>query len=370
MLDDFSHTLDRAMRLIEMGFTLVPLGAGDDGKAPTLKSWHRRALGPAAFRRHMTGHRSTMYGIRLDDLAVVDVDVHDNALVVEIEERFGASAVKVQTPRGIHLYYRHDGGAIPNLRAEGLSIDVKAGSGHYVVGGGSIRTCGARYQELAGHLGVTPLTQFGRGPAFPRGSGDAPATRATDGLLVPEGGRHKHLRQRAQLFVWTCETEEELFGNLIYARDNECMNPATFPEDEVRQIAKWTFRKCQNNELYAPSGGSFHIPRYFVRALRCDAEALSLLLTLHDQHGHIRMKTFDLKYEAMKRVGLTGLSERAFHRAVRKLREIGALEIAGRHRAGKWSREYKLCPPPATAVADVRQPLLVEKSSYEVLEAS
>jgi hypothetical protein len=69
---------------------------------------------------------SQVYGIRLDDLAVIDCDTDSAELVAALEARFGPSPVHVRTPRGRHLYYRATTKA-PNLRAEGLPVDIKTG---------------------------------------------------------------------------------------------------------------------------------------------------------------------------------------------------------------------------------------------------
>jgi len=42
----------------------------------------------------------------------------------------------------------------PNLRAEGLPVDIKAGARAYVVGPGSIRTDGGCYRPAKGRLWV------------------------------------------------------------------------------------------------------------------------------------------------------------------------------------------------------------------------
>jgi hypothetical protein len=62
---------------------------------------------------------SGTYGVRLDDLIVIDCDADDAGLVADLEARFGPSPVHVKTPRGRHLYYRA-GGDIPDLRGRGF----------------------------------------------------------------------------------------------------------------------------------------------------------------------------------------------------------------------------------------------------------
>ena len=139
-------------RLKGAGFPLLPLG-GADGKTPLLRAWAgsgvtlARVLAPM----HRTG--STTYGVRLDGLAVIDCDSDDSALVAQIEARFGQSPVQIKTPRGRHLYYRA-AGVVPNLRGEGLPVDIKTGARSYVVGPLSVRPDGGFYDPVQGVLGI------------------------------------------------------------------------------------------------------------------------------------------------------------------------------------------------------------------------
>lgn len=95
-----------------------------------------------------------MYGIRLDGLAVIDCDTDDPALIAEMEARFGASPGHVRTPRGLHLYYRlFYQATVPNLRSEGLPVDIKTGPRSYAVGPGSERPDGGLYVPVRGLLG-------------------------------------------------------------------------------------------------------------------------------------------------------------------------------------------------------------------------
>lgn len=341
-----SDLLDRTAGLIQAGFKLVPLGSGADGKGPIIKSWTHSRLGQKSFTNRMVGANSTMYGIRLDGMVVLDCDVHDPALVDMLEGRFGPATVKVRTPRGVHLYYRYEGEGFPIRRMEGLPVDIKHGGRQYVVGAGSIRPCGGQYVPLCGELGVTPLTLLqdlgDAASAFPPLS----PTHTQRGKRVQEGLRHTYLMRRAVVFAPTCQTEEELRANLTYVRDEECGEPSTLTDDEVAGIAEWAFDKRQSGQLYASSGGSFRVPRHFARSVRCNAGAAALLLVLYDEHGHHPNKVFDLNYAAMKEAMLTDLSERGFQRAGKALLSVGAIVIAQQYQAGKSRRKYRLGVPP------------------------
>lgn len=288
-----------------------------------------------------------MYGIRLDNMVVLDLDTKDDELVRHLEARFGLAAVHVETPRGRHLYYTNVGYPLPNLRAkEGLLVDVKAGANHYVVGPISIRPCGGTYTDRVGRLGVTTLTPF-RDVQFDLTAPKmAPAARAS-GRRVEAGNRHHYLVERAVAEVANCGSEDELLCVLLAARDAECACSSEVQEAEVRDIANWAFKLYRSGDLTAASGGHFRTCRYFATALQPDTSASGLYALLCNQHGHQRGKTFALKHAAMREAKLTNLSERAFTAAVKKLLSVGAIEVALNHQAGKRHRQYKLAQPPS-----------------------
>ncbi|MEH6674662.1 MAG: bifunctional DNA primase/polymerase [Sulfitobacter sp.] len=146
-------------RLSLANFSLLPLGGGTDGKTPLARSWTGPAisLGRVLAPMHRIG--SNVYGIRLDGLMVIDCDISSDDLVCELERRFGPAAVHVKTPRGFHMYYLA-GDFAPNLRREGLPVDVKTGGRCYVVGPQSERKDGSKYIPTKGILGQSALTSF------------------------------------------------------------------------------------------------------------------------------------------------------------------------------------------------------------------
>ena len=126
------------------GFSLLLLGGDADGKAP-LRSVKDVRLNLSQVHGPMSRRGSSMYCVRLDDLAVLDLDKDDPALVEALEARFGPAAVHVQTARGRHLWYCAPDGPLPNLRGEGLPVDVKFGLKAYVAESGSVRPDRQRY---------------------------------------------------------------------------------------------------------------------------------------------------------------------------------------------------------------------------------
>ena len=81
---------DEMARLYRAGFSLLPLGGGADGKAPLLRAWAGPGLTLARILAPMHRAGSQAYRVRLDGLAVIDVDSDDPDLVAKIEARFPA----------------------------------------------------------------------------------------------------------------------------------------------------------------------------------------------------------------------------------------------------------------------------------------
>ncbi|WP_417586351.1 bifunctional DNA primase/polymerase [Pararhodobacter oceanensis] len=318
-------------RLKGAGHTLLPLGGGEDGKGPIVRAWAGPGLTLAQILAPMHRTGSQAYGVRLDKLAVVDCDSDDAELVARLEARFGASPVHVKTPRGRHLYYRANGTA-PNLRAEGLPVDIKTGARSYVMGPLSLRPDGGFYAPAKGVLGVDAL------PILRRVTATKPAP-------IQTGQRHDNLMKEAIAMVEYVESAEELTANLASIRDDRCDDPATIPDAELRSIAGWAWARRLENQIYQGRNSAFRVDRLALDALRgCanDADAIALLVLLVDRHGHTPGKRFPLDFKAMRAAGLLNLSVPRLRGARRTLEGAGLLRLAGRHRAGSRPQTYIL----------------------------
>lgn len=320
-------------RLVRAGFPLLPLGGGVDGKTPLARAWAGSAmpLGNVLAPMHRTGSRA--YGIRLDGLVVVDCDIDDPGLVADLESRFGPSPVHIKTPRGRHLYYRPSG-PVPNLRGEGLPVDIKTGGRAYVVGPLSERRDGGIYAPVRGLLGLDTL----------------PPLRPVSGPLaksvtVPVGNRHNTLVKEAIRMVEYVDSAEELATNLCGLRDDLCGDPATMPDSELRAIAAWAWTRRLEGKLYRGRDSEVRLNRLAIDALLALAngpDALALLVRLLDKHGHMPAKRFSLNHPAMHKAGLTHLSRRNFLAARRTLEAVGLLRLADKHRAGSRGQTFIL----------------------------
>lgn len=332
-------------RLKGAGHTLLPLGGGEDGKAPIVRAWAGPGLTLAQILAPMHRTGSQAYGVRLDGLAVVDCDCDDAELVARLEARFGASPVHVKTPRGRHLYYRANG-TTPNLRAEDLPVDIKTGARSYVMGPLSLRQDGGFYAPAKGVLGVDALPILRRVTV---------ARRAQ----IQTGQRHDELVKEAVAMVEFVDSAEELTDNLASIRDDLCDDPATMPDAELRNIAGWAWARRLENRIYRGRNSAFRVDRLALDALRgCanDADAIALLVVLVDQHGHNPGKRFPLDFKAMREAGLINLSIPRLRGARRTLEGAGLLRLAGKHRAGSRPQTYILTRlrPGADGAANVQ----------------
>lgn len=317
-------------RLAGLGFNVIPLG-GPDGKQP-LCQFTGEPPSTAQTLGLMRARGSMSYGIRLDGYAVVDADEAGPAIDDLITDRFGASPVQVSTPRGRHYWYRHDGG-VPNLRAEGLPVDIKAGPRSYVLGPGSVRPDSGEYIGIKGQLGTTELGALGT--QLPRQSGPAQVTL---------GGRHQALIKEAIHMVAFVDDPDELTANLTFIRDSQFEDPGSVSDTEVRAAANWAWKKRLENSLYAGRNSHFRLPRPALDALKGlpnASDAIALFTVLTDLHGH-QSKPFALAWQSMRDASHTDLPRRRFLAARDALMDAGVLMRIGNHRAGTRHQTFRL----------------------------
>lgn len=329
--DDFRNEL---ARLVRAGFPLVPLGGGADGKAPLVAAWAGPRLSLSRILAPLYRSGMQVYGIRLDGLAVIDCDTDDPDLVADLEARFGPSPVHVKTPRGRHLYYRA-AGDVPNLRGEGLPVDIKTGAQAYVVGAGSIRPDGGTYWQAKGLLGHDALPLL-RAPLM---------ARTVAGGAVPVGHRHTRLVKEAIEMVAYVDSAEELTANLAAFRDDLCEDGGTLADSEVRGIAAWACKMRLDNKVFSGRDSQVPLDRLALDELRRwdnETDAIALYVLLRDMHGHVPGKRFALDFTAMRAAGLSRQSVPRLRAARRTLEAVGLLQRVGNHRAGSVHQTYTL----------------------------
>lgn len=325
---------DEIVRLHRLGFSLLPLGRGSDGKSPLTafagkaKFELRQVLGP------LHGKNSGCYGIRLDGLLVIDCDEDNPALINELEARFGVSPIHVRTPRGLHLYYK-DNGARPNLRAEGLPVDIKSSANSYVVGPHSVRPDGGLYVPQKGILGKHQL------PVLRVQTVASPAFKV--------GERNRALTKAAIEMALCVDSFDELLGNLQFIRDERAESPETVSEAELMGIARWAWQKRLDNNVFAGRNSEFRVQRTALDVLKSmpkSSDAIALYTVLADLHGHRPERPFALSWSGMADAGHIDLSKRRFVAARRMLQRAGVIHVVSsavqgtRHQTFRFTRIY------------------------------
>jgi hypothetical protein len=309
--------IDEIVRLHRAGFSLLPLGRAD-GQAPLCKYRPDERLRLGRVLAPMRRAGSSTYGVRLAGLVVVDCDEDSPELVREIEACFGPSPVHVRTPRGWHLYYGAGDSKPPNLRGEGLPIDIKSGATSYVVGPHSIRPDGGVYTPIIGALGDCDLPDFR----------DRCPPLANVSSRYPEGTRNTWLTLEAINMVEAVDGMDELLHHLIYCRDEQCESPETILDAELHKIAVWAWNCRLEGKVYRGRDSEFRLHREALGALLGlpnSSDAIALFVVLQDAHSHIPGKLFSLSWEGMRGAGLTDLSQRRFLSVVRVFRTEGRL---------------------------------------------
>jgi len=340
------------VRLHQAGFSLVPLGLGPDGKAPLLKFKDIPRLPVQRVLAPMKRTQSFMYGVRLDGSVVLDLDRDDDNLQFELEDRFGPARVSVRTPRGLHLYYRALAGNLPNLKAEGLPVDVKSGPNAYVAGPGSRRPSGGEYyyasNAVLGESNLMLLNSDSEPASSVSATSPSCDISAEKRGRVRVGSRNKHLYRIAREVAKLVAGPGEIVEQLRLERDENCQNPKTVTDAEQEKIAQWAWLKRLENSFYEERNSSFLINRSAVDRLRGkpgSSDAKALYLDLVDQHGHCPGRAFGLVYYSMRTASWTDLSRERFLAARRMLETEGLLQKVGCHVRGKKYTQFQLMRP-------------------------
>ena len=323
------------------GAWLMPTG-GDNGKQPLLGfSKNKRHPYDLVIQRLEKANSQT-YGIRLNRLIVLDIDVDDPSLITEIHRRFGYTDCIVKTGRGFHLYYSTSEKVILNLHGDGLTVDVKQGLNAFALGPHSLRPDGVLYQfhrEPFSLCDVPPIKQEKK-PNF--GTVVSASNKAQSGI------RHPFLIRKAREYIENVDSNEELLQNLLYDRDTYCADPSSVPVTEVEGIANWIWGKRLKNQIYTKDNSAFPLSRqayHQIRAIPNGYVALDLYLYLHDKHGHILGKTFQINVDALKANAGFAFGQKALRNAINQLLELGYLTIFKSYSVGKHGRIFQLSKP-------------------------
>ncbi|MCY4128096.1 MAG: bifunctional DNA primase/polymerase [Gammaproteobacteria bacterium] len=176
--------------------------------------------------------KANCYGIRLDDLTVIDIDKRSkiNDALAELDLRLG-DTFTVETPRGIHIYYT---GATRTVRAEWG--EIKSTSGGYVVGPNCTRSDGQSYSVLH-DIDIAPVPK-----AIHRLIQQPPKD---SGPLweLQEGDRHSTLFEAA-CGMTRLYFSQEVVTNAIAHQNEELGHP--LPDHEVERLARNAYQRVES----------------------------------------------------------------------------------------------------------------------------
>ena len=340
-LDESSHQ-ETIEKLWKHGALIIPTG-GPTGKIPLLKFSNKRHPLQLVFS-HMKKSNSFTYGIRLPNITVIDIDDHSSVLLSEVIDQLGDTPFKVSTGRGMHLYYSSNQNPNLNFRERSMPIDVKHGINSYVIGPNSLRPDGVFYKFEGEDISLLNLPKL--------------RNREKDRVLykkgnVVEGNRNSFLVKRAINYVEFVDSEDQLFGNLVFDRDEYCDDAHTISNSEVLKIAKWAWNKRLSNQIYGNKNSSIRIDRqafHIIYHHENGRAAWELYFFLCDKHAHIAGKTFKINVKSILSRYHFHFGQKAMHRAINLLLELGYLKLAKNYSSGKSSRTFQLSKPNCSSV--------------------
>lgn len=326
--DEISSTI---ARLCREGFSLLPLGRGEDGKKPAVDSFDGIKFDLGGILGRMRG--GSMYAVRLAGLVVVDVDSDTPEARQYVRQRFGDSAVQVKTTRGVHHYFKIGEGPLPSgVHLDGIDIDIKSGENSFVVGPHSIRPdTGLVYDPITGELGSTDLTVLIDRQPYPTG--------------IQKGQRNDHLFRRALQFAHWHDSLNDLSGEVIAERNLHFEDPADFSDLECSRIAKSVWKYKTEGRLWAGRNSQFGFNRMYLDKLENvtgGQDAAMLLIFLLSNHGHLD-REFKIVVDAIHKSGhLRCMSRNTLYKAARLLVSMGILEK--RDYKGRIASDYWFVP--------------------------
>jgi hypothetical protein len=238
------NPLDQALRLLSMGFSIIPLKARD--KKPALNSWKEfqsRRPTHDEVRAWFDGGVDLNIGIvtgAVSNIVMVDGDSLDAVNWLQANH---PSPMRTRTGKGKHFAFRHPGVVIKNnVKLGGMALDVR-GDGGYVVAPGSIHPNGSMYEEEGswGPGAALPLFQpawlGGKITPLPRVAqpdGDRRVTTyldATPGAIEGQGGDAHTFRVACKLVRGFDLSDQQALEYLL-AWNHKCVPP--WSESDLR----------------------------------------------------------------------------------------------------------------------------------------
>lgn len=327
-------------RLFSLGFSLLPLG-GSDGKKPIVSFKDKKRLPLSTVVDRMGAAASASYGIRLNDVVVVDVDTDTPEARAYVERRFGCSPCRTRTGRGFHHYYRSNGTIPAGVRLPGIAIDFKSGGNAFVVGPQSERPDKVVYWPEARLVAPEELPLLddreALGQALPTG-----LARAKPPATFPKGTRWSAIKKQARLLALRSHQFGDLFQGLKEFRDERVEQPQEFPDPSIEDLAHWFWDKKESGQLWVADNSTVQVPRQVIGTLAAQGHfvALALYGVLLSVHGHRPSNNFVIVPDGLRKVRLKA-GRKQIYAAIEVLRNLGLLNRTSNGGKGRPAR-YRL----------------------------
>lgn len=243
-----------AFRLLVSGFSVIPSGAGKDGKAPAVE-WIPRQVTPASEAELEAWEAELMpplWGIVTGAVSKVVVIDADDASSRAILENKGL-APHIITPRGgAHFYFEHPGKPIKTCVGILPHIDIRADGGFANVTG----ECRLGEYKIMNLPGADNLYPWDKLPAQIVKALTAPSTLThKEAEPILEGQRNSRLTSIAGAMRRQGTSQETITACLLAINQGQCQPP--LPDTEVTAIAKSTSRYAPTPDLASRRDGGF-----------------------------------------------------------------------------------------------------------------
>ncbi len=325
--------IEQMRALHDLGFHLIPCG-GDDGKKPLRANWNKpnfQRMPLNAVVETMKRANSCTYGIRLDGHCVVDCDTWNSETQALVASSLPRTRWRVETSRGVHLYFNVGDIRPAGIRTDKIKIDFKQGHGHFVIGPGSIRPDGNEYRSSFPSLALLPeLPKFRWSGSAASQSNASQSVQALSGRIA-SGQRNKWLSHRAAVLARAVSNLPELLAQLIGEGSIWFESQEGFPVSEYGKVAKWAWDLRCKNALYGGRNSAFELNRQALdRLIGLGAKspnATVLYCVLVSNHGHSPNSLFPISVDAMCKARLLPFQKSAAHVAKETLLKEGLITM-------------------------------------------
>lgn len=248
MSSNKTTVLDTVFSLRDSGFSVIPSGGGNSGKAPLVKwkAWQDRVPDEQQLRSWQQVKKPTLWGIVTNSrVVIIDADTLDARAKLETE----IGSPHVLTPRGAHFYIGTTGHPLKTIAGILPGIDVRGVGGFVNIVGENPKT-GGEYKiiRLPAPENLIPYDKL---PEFILNALDnnepatKPAPKAEPSSPIPEGERNDWLFRRACGYRNKGDPEGSIFKKVKIDYEERCEHDPPMSDRELRNC-------CHSAAEYEP----------------------------------------------------------------------------------------------------------------------